>query len=310
MRRHFFAYILLLISIFSLILWDPTGVVNRVVQAATLSLEPGFPVMYVSSAAQQTLSGPGVNVVVANIDADPNLEMIVSNQIGGPLTAWNADGTPVHGWPVSGPTGYTAIAGAGELVPAIPGMEVVAVYSFASTTTHQIAAYSGNGNLLPGFPINLNTHISSGPVLANLVGDSRDEIIVGTQDGKLYVYLADGTLAPGWPVQMSGQQTGTPILVDLDGNGDREIVVTNYEGATSNAKLYAFHPNGTVVSGFPTTFRRDTAASAYLAAGDVDGDGQVEIVSPGLDPNNASLVRIFSHSGSLKRQILMPTFPI
>ncbi|HTO94286.1 MAG TPA: FG-GAP-like repeat-containing protein, partial [Bacteroidota bacterium] len=91
-----------------------------------------------------------------------------------------------------------------------------------------------------------------------------------TPEGSLY--LVDSTLTPvaGFPVSIGGQ--GGPILADLDGDGIRDIVVG--EGG----RLLAYNITGATLDHFPV----DLAGGALVesvVAGDVDGDGRIEIVA-------------------------------
>jgi hypothetical protein len=83
-------------------------------------LEPGFPVQTFEQAG--TYHGLGFITLVGNIDADPQLEIIVSALSAGPLFAWNSDGSVVSGWPVTdvAGSGYPAL---GELSESFPGLE-------------------------------------------------------------------------------------------------------------------------------------------------------------------------------------------
>jgi hypothetical protein len=64
------------------------------VQTGGLVPEPGFPVSVTGSVSAQGPAGPYINTLAANIDADPRLELVNAIPLGGPLGAWNHDGTP------------------------------------------------------------------------------------------------------------------------------------------------------------------------------------------------------------------------
>lgn len=262
-------------------------------------VEPGFPVR-----VNPTGKGKANNLVIANIDADANLEIIASIQQGEFLGAWNADGTPVRGWPVPGIEGVLGRSAAGNLKPALPGSEIVTVYS--SLSVSELHAHSGNGTMLPGFPVYFTSRINSAPIMANLTGDETDEILLGTQDGNLHIYTADGTPLSGWPVSTGQERIGTPVVVDVNNDGELDVVFTAAEPEPSvRAQLYAFEADGTPLTGFPALIPRRSVwhVIAFLVAGDVDGDEEVELIVAGASTSNDPIIHIYGNTGALERNI-------
>ena len=45
----------------------------------------------------------------------------------------------------------------------------------------------------------------SSPVLVDLNGDNRNELVVATSDGWVHAYRANGSELPGWPVHTAPQ---------------------------------------------------------------------------------------------------------
>src|SRR5205085_703682 len=86
-------------------------------------LKSGFPIAFAQAAGG--FGGQSNQMVVGNIDADPQLEIMLSGS-GNPasVAAWNYDGTVVSGWPrtFAGNT-YLAI---GKLSTTLPGLQVLA----------------------------------------------------------------------------------------------------------------------------------------------------------------------------------------
>lgn len=160
-------------------------------------------------------------------------------------------------------------------------------------------------DMRPGFPRRLDGSLESSPKLADLDGDGRLEIVQATASGSLYAIRGDGSDADGFPVRLpariygprsgtlSGGYTslvGTPAVADIDGDGASEIVVADLEGFIS-----VFAADGQMRPGWPREFPRDELPAArpnrrvedgFFASPvlhDLNGDGTMEIVVPGMD---------------------------
>jgi hypothetical protein len=118
-------------------------------------------------------------------------------------------------------------------------------------------------DMLPGFPRRLGGAHGDGessPILVDLDGDNRNELVIGSSDGFVHAYRPDGTELPGWPVRgdapplhtggrafESGavsSDLGGPILAslaaaDMDRDGAPEVVGADLEG-----KVYAWDDRG------------------------------------------------------------------
>jgi FG-GAP-like repeat len=125
--------------------------------------------------------------------------------------------------------------------------------------------------------VNLGTMFKhASPTLADIDQDGRQEILIGNYNGNFYCFNPDGNIrwiyGTGAPIQSSA------LAVDCDGNGSLEIFFGSYNGY-----LYGLNNQGQPLSqwGWPKP-----AGSAFgkqevfpsPAAGDLDGDGDIEIV--------------------------------
>lgn len=117
-----------------------------------------------------------------------------------------------------------------------------------------------------------NVHsIEASPAVADLDGDGRYEIAVGSWDGRMYVWDDAGGLWPGWPVEVDDQIISSAAVVDLDGDGRLDLVVGSKDG-----HLYGWSAKGEPLPGFPYVLGSPVFSSPWV--GDLDGDGRADVV--------------------------------
>lgn len=199
-------------------------------------------------------------------------------------------------------------------------------------------------DLHPGFPKFMNASGESSPSLADIDGDGVFEIILATADGLVHVLNSDGEELTGWPQAVELMMEFEPAnpqnhlnspaissgevkndyrasiissvaVGDLDGDGSPEVVAASMEG-----KLFAWHADGTLLSGFPVSSSGvvwqddpgvygqkklisgpDPGFFSTPALYDLDGDGKLEIIAPAMD----QYLYVFRDDGSMQ-----PGFPV
>ncbi len=108
---------------------------------------------------------------------------------------------------------------------------------------------------------------TAAPVLYDLDGDGKIEVILGAQDQRLYAWHSDGSRVSGWPVYvreksyLGGRITNPPCLANLDGTGRMEIIVTTNE-ADSGSKAPATTQKEKLLAAF-----KSSGSSAGLSGG-------------------------------------------
>jgi hypothetical protein len=146
-------------------------------------------------------------------------------------------------------------------------------------------------DLLDGFPLALGGDGDSASVTADLDGDGREEIVLGSSDGLVHALRADGSELAGWPVHTDpmeihaaepGYSSGaiaTPVyssvlgavsVGDLDRDGTLEVVATDLQG-----RAYVWEPNGRRRSGFPVKTLADYSFSFRSERDTRTDDGRV-----------------------------------
>jgi hypothetical protein len=181
-----------------------------------------------------------------------------------------------------------------------------------------LLAVDRHGNPLPGWPVQTPGRIteSASPAIGDIDGDGDPEVVVNftsRSETKGYVYVVDGegdTLS-GWPVSpvtpancddltVNFPTTASPVIADLTGNGSPEILLpSNYEIVVWNAAgeqltRASLGPGGNCIvsSGGSWVLRAngdfDSFSGGGPAVGDLDGDGDIEVVIGGSTGNKAN----------------------
>jgi hypothetical protein len=144
----------------------------------------------------------------------------------------------------------------------------------------------------------------SAPVLADMNGDGRPEIIVGGFDGQVWVFKADGSVLDGYPVDLVSPRSATPArimatptVVDLNGDGIPEVITGSNQqigGGGQAGPVFVVDgrgmnaPGGPYLPNWPITMPSlklfpvvSEGVVASQAVADFDGDGRAEIVIQG-----------------------------
>lgn len=225
---------------------------------------PGWPV---SLALLQTeilpVVGTGSNgpPVLADLDGDGKPEVVTFSAVG-PLYLLRGDGSSFLGMnrgrpvvlqqmpfgidsnsadaPTFGALGGPAVAPLGgadaplDIIAPTSGLGRLVDTALPAQQTpadNHISAWSSDGKLLAAFPRETSDlQFFVVPVIADITGDGKPEILQGSGVRDLHAVDADGIEAPGFPKLTAGWTVAPPAVADFDGDGKLEVAHVTREG--------------------------------------------------------------------------------
>jgi hypothetical protein len=258
------------------------------------SMLPGFP---------KALTGDGESSpLFVDLDGDNRNELVFATA-DGLVHAWGPDGSELPGWPVrterlplaanhSGARAFTsgevpsrpggAVLGSvaaadidGDGVPEVVAADFEGRVHVWDASGHELwtreanVAYSGKplspfANVRQGQTNRTQHGFIASPVIADLDGDGRPEIVAAGMDRHVYAWHADGSPVAGFPAivvdrskvssidptthrvtfksgvgadHQQGPLVDTPAIADLTGDGKAEIVVGSNEEYTEDLNV-------------------------------------------------------------------------
>lgn len=219
------------------------------------------------------------SVYASDIDGDGAKELLALGTMGdiSHLYAWEADGSPYVGqnglslWlnePVTLDLALGDVDGDGIA-------EIVLTTDAGGISVYDPDTLVGSNIVLkPGFPFFMQGRSFAAPMLADLNGDSRPDIVSADEFGNVYaIAVNDDTAAvlSGFPVSTGEEVRPGFALVE-------ESPVA-FAMLTSSGLLYLFNSQGELADGFPVNLGSGSAqCEVPPVVADVDGDGQREIV--------------------------------
>jgi hypothetical protein len=124
------------------------------------------------------------------------------------------------------------------------------------------------------------------PAVADLDGDGKNEVVIAREE-RILCFASDGTLK--WTFEVEGRVWASPVVADFRDDEALEIVVA------SRDKIFMLDATGQRLPGFPISWEDEIRT---LAAGDVDGDGQLDIIAAPAHSGPTDVMNAWHADGS------------
>lgn len=168
----------------------------------------------------------------------------------------------------------------------------------------EVVIYDDNGKQHAAFcPFTEDYELGINLSVGDLEDDGSAEIVTGTEYGagpQIRIFNKDGVLInPGFFAYDPAFRGGVHVtLGDVNGDGQKEIIAG--AGKSGGPHVRIFNKNGVLIPGF-FAYNSAFRGGVYVGSGDVDGDGQIEIVT-GAGPSGGPHIRVYTYNGVLKSE--------
>jgi RNA polymerase sigma factor (sigma-70 family) len=244
---------------------------------------PGGAPTFVFNSNRSSIKIPTANPACSIPLADFNHDGVMDFSVGKAVST--VQGGEVPGWPATRKFRNGVAPCVGDALGDGQLYLYQLFYTNKNSDLSDIAGVDTHGNKLPGWPREVEDPTWAPPVMGDVAGDDKMEVIfVGGH--RLFAWTWDGKPLPNTTTdgEMTGilksdvvQCTATPALADIDGDGKAEIVVFDSASHT----IRAWHGDGTPLS---STSAGDAGGPDGVIA-EIPGDAHgVSVVSHGDDP--------------------------
>ena len=263
---------------------------------------PGWPKFVrdtiISSPALADLDNDGKLEIIIGIDThqegNPTNDMNLCNPFiwppmtpnGGALVVFRSDGSLFPGFPVCVDEIIQSSPAVGDIDgDGIPEIVVGTGRYYSLTSSPLVGRYVNawhiNGSPVVGWPRPVGGTVFSSPALADLDGDNKLDVIVFSEDLRLYAFRGDGsTIFATQPKSFFGttaNNSGSPVVADVNGDGQLEVMIpVNTDIAVLNRNGVQLTDDGSHTG--KQSFYTETTVTAPIIT-DLDHNGVLDVVA-------------------------------
>jgi len=220
-----------------------------------------------------TTSYDVTDIALGALDANPGDDVAaIDMHSADTIHAISGLGADAWNWTNVSISGYAI--GVGDINKSIPGNEVIAGGYNLDFGTWGLTAYDKDGNFLWFYPtVDAVTDIEIG----DIDDDDIDDVVACNDIVGGIIYAIDGTgndLPGEWPVCIEWEEFVDLAVGQLDGKDGMDVAAI---GTTVPGCLYVYNSTGSEM------WHNDSISGRTVEIGDVDGDGDNEVVAGTVD---------------------------
>ena len=156
-------------------------------------------------------------------------------------------------------------------------------------------AFCADGDALPGWGRSAGDTLVTGLAAGDPDGDGYAEVLTQSRHSGVAFWNQSGAPSPGWPKRPTRENFATdspPLCLDVDGDGRGEVIAMNASGIVNAIDAAGHQPEGWPLA-------TGAGAIGSMAAGDIDGDGFLDLVAPDRDVTDSLQVDVNGRFGDL-----------